>query len=176
MATETLALFEHLEFDFLEEFDVFARGFAGAGRLVLIITTSTLPSVPALLLQERLRHPSSRENSRTRSSGSAVASIDRRRTRSIASSPTSNTSSTGSSTASSSRPPAAACFDIGSIDSTDVRTMPADKDASKRLRSTAEEYYHGYVCTIVSTGQKIPIAAEFTEQASARGDGDARHV
>ena len=27
----------------------------------------------------------------------------------------------------------------------------------------AEEYYYGYGCTIVSTGQKIPIAAEFTE-------------
>ncbi len=52
----------------------------------------------------------SHENSRTRSSGSAVASIDRpQETRSIASSPTSNTSSTKSSTTSSSRPPPAAC-------------------------------------------------------------------
>jgi len=62
-----------------------------------IITTSTLPSVPALLLQERLRHPSS--HARTQNTVvwlSFVASIDRRReTRSIASSPTSNTSSTG---------------------------------------------------------------------------------
>jgi len=49
--------------------------------------------------------------------------------------------------------------------------MPADQDASKGYDPTAEEYYHGYGCTIVSTGQKIPIAAEFTgEQASARGD------
>jgi len=32
---------------------------------------------------------------------------------------------------------------------------------------TAEEYYHGYGCTIVSTGQKIPIAAEFTESKQA---------
>jgi len=56
MATETLALFEHLEFDFLEEFDVFAPLAGGEHE---IITTSTLPSVPALLLQERLRHPSS---------------------------------------------------------------------------------------------------------------------
>jgi len=52
------------------------------------------------------------------------------------------------------------------IDSTDVRTMPADQDASKGYDPTAEEYYHGYGCTIVSTGQKIPIAAEFTERAS----------
>jgi len=55
-----------------------------------------------------------------------------------------------------------------SIDSTDVRTMPADQDASKGCYDpTAEEYYHGYGCTIVSTGQKIPIAAEFTESKQA---------
>jgi len=56
MATETLALFEHLEFDFLEEFDVFAPS---PGANTRSSPTSTLPSVPALLLQERLRHPSS---------------------------------------------------------------------------------------------------------------------
>ena len=54
-----------------------------------------------------------------------------------------------------------------SIDSTDVRTMPADQDASKCYDPTAEEYYDGYGCTIVSTGQKIPIAAEFTESKQA---------
>jgi len=32
MATETLALFEHLEFDFLEEFDVFAPARRGRTR------------------------------------------------------------------------------------------------------------------------------------------------
>ena len=32
---------------------------------------------------------------------------------------------------------------------------------------TAEEYYYGYGCTIVSTGSKIPIAAEFTESKQA---------
>ncbi len=53
------------------------------------------------------------------------------------------------------------------IDSTDVRSMPADQDASKCYDPTADEYYHGYVCTIVSTGQKIPIAAEFTESKQA---------
>jgi len=46
--------------------------------------------------------------------------------------------------------------------------MPADQDASKGYDPTAEEYYHGYgCCTIVSTGQKIPIAAEFTESKQA---------
>ncbi len=53
------------------------------------------------------------------------------------------------------------------IDSTDVRAMPADQDASKCYDPTADEYYHGYGCTIVSTGQKIPIAAEFTESKQA---------
>ncbi len=53
------------------------------------------------------------------------------------------------------------------IDSTDVRAMPADQDASKCYNPTAEEYYHGYGCTIVSTGQKIPIVAEFTESKQA---------
>jgi len=32
--------------------------------------------------------------------------------------------------------------------------MPADQDASKGYDPTAEEYYHGYGCTIVSTGQR----------------------
>jgi len=55
--------------------------------------------------------------------------------------------------------------------------MPADQDASKGYDPTAEEYYHGYGCTIVSTGQKIPdCRGVHREQASVRGDGDARHV
>ncbi|EMA17954.1 transposase (ISH11) [Haloarcula argentinensis DSM 12282] len=53
------------------------------------------------------------------------------------------------------------------IDSTDVRAMPADKDASKCYDPTAEEYYYGYGCTIVSTGSQIPIAVEFTESKQA---------
>jgi hypothetical protein len=53
------------------------------------------------------------------------------------------------------------------IDSTDVRALPADQDASKCYDPTADEYYHGYGCTIVSTGQKIPIAAEFTHSKQA---------
>jgi hypothetical protein len=53
------------------------------------------------------------------------------------------------------------------IDSTDVRAMPADQDASKCYDPTAKEYYYGYGCTIVSTGSKIPIAAEFTESKQA---------
>jgi hypothetical protein len=53
------------------------------------------------------------------------------------------------------------------IDSTDVHTIPSDPDASKCYDPTAEEYYYGYGCTIVSTGPKIPIAAEFTESKQA---------
>ncbi len=53
------------------------------------------------------------------------------------------------------------------IDSTDVRAMPADQDESKCYDPTDDEYYYGYGCTIVSTGQKIPIAAEFTESKQA---------
>jgi len=53
------------------------------------------------------------------------------------------------------------------IDSTDVRAMPADPDVSKCYDPTAEEYYYGYGCTIVSTGSKLPIAAEFTESKQA---------
>ena len=45
--------------------------------------------------------------------------------------------------------------------------MPAAQDASKCYDPTEDEYYHGYGCTIVSTGQKIPIAAEFTESKQA---------
>ena len=53
------------------------------------------------------------------------------------------------------------------IDSTDVRAMPADKDASKCYDPTDEEYDYGYGCTIISTGQKIPIATECTESKQA---------
>jgi len=41
--------------------------------------------------------------------------------------------------------------------------MPADQGTSKCYDPTEDEYYHGYGCTIVSTGQKIQIAAKFTE-------------
>ena len=49
------------------------------------------------------------------------------------------------------------------IDSTDIRAMSTDPDASKNYDPTAEEYYYGYGCTVVSTGAKIPIAAESTQ-------------
>jgi len=175
MATETLALFEHLEFDFLEEFDVFAPL---AGANTRSSPTSTLPSVPALLLQERLRHPSS--HARTPEHGRLAqlwlrSTAVERRGRSLPHRPRTRRRRVFDRLVEQ-----AACrglLDLTySIDSTDVRTMPADQDASKGYDPTAEEYYHGYGCTIVSTGQKIPIAAEFTESKQAPEDGDARHV
>jgi hypothetical protein len=59
------------------------------------------------------------------------------------------------------------------IDSTDVRAMPTDQDVSKCYDPTDDEFYYGYGCTIVSTGQKIPIAAEFTESKQAP---DSSHI
>jgi len=111
----------------------------------------------------------SRENSRTRSSGSAVASIDRRRgTRSIASSPTSNTSSTRVFDRLVEQAACRGLLDLTySIDSTDVWDDARRPRRVEGYDPTAEEYYHGYGCTIVSTGQKIPIAAEFTESKQA---------
>jgi hypothetical protein len=53
------------------------------------------------------------------------------------------------------------------IDSTEVGAMPADEDALKCYDPTDDEYYYGYDCTIFSTVQKIPIAAEFTESKQA---------
>ena len=108
VATETLALFDHLSFEFLEGSDVFAPSEAGRTR----------NHEPPQLMRGFLHcyykdiygiRPVARELQNT-FSGLAAASIDRRReTRSIAFSPTSNTSPTRSSTTSSSRLPAAAC-------------------------------------------------------------------
>ncbi len=106
--TETLALFEHLSFEFLEEFDVFAP--AKTGR--------TRDHEPPELMRGFLHcyykdiygiRPVERELRNT-VGDLAVDSIDRRReTRSIAFSPILNTSLTRCSTTSSSRPPGAAC-------------------------------------------------------------------
>jgi len=35
--------------------------------------------------------------------------------------------------------------------------MPADQDASKCYDPTDDEYYYGYGCTIVSTGQTLAV-------------------
>jgi len=167
MATETLALFEHLEFDFLEEFDVFAPARRGRTRdhhppalfraflhcyyknvYGIRPVTRELQNTVVWLSCGFDRPPSRDAVDRFLTDLEHV--VDEVFDRLVEQ---------------------AACrglLDLTySIDSTDVRTMPADQDASKGYDPTAEEYYHGYGCTIVSTGQKIPIAAEFTESKQA---------
>jgi hypothetical protein len=53
------------------------------------------------------------------------------------------------------------------IDSTHVEAIQYNDAASWNYDSTAEEHYYGFGCTIVSTGSKIPIAAEFTQAKQA---------
>jgi len=50
-----------------------------------------------------------------------------------------------------------------SIDSTHVEAIQYNDAASWNYDPTAEEHYYGFGCTIVSTRAKIPIAAEFTQ-------------
>ena len=54
-----------------------------------------------------------------------------------------------------------------SIDSTHVEAIQHNDAASWNYNPTAEEYYYGFGCTTVSTGAKIPIAAEFTQAKRA---------
>ena len=54
------------------------------------------------------------------------------------------------------------------IDSTDVVALPWNDDASWNSDPTAEEFYYGFGCTVVTTGSKIPIAAEFTDAKRAK--------
>jgi len=54
-----------------------------------------------------------------------------------------------------------------SIDSTHIEAIQYNDAASWNYDPTAEEHYYGFGCTIVSTGAKIPIAAEFTQSKQA---------
>jgi len=168
MATETLALFEHLEFDFLEEFDVFAP-LAGGEHEIITHQHSSERSCTATKNVYGIR-PVTRELQNTvvwLSCG-----FDRPPSRDAVDRFLTDLEHVVDEVFDR-LVEQAACrglLDLTySIDSTDVRTMPADQDASKGYDPTAEEYYHGYGCTIVSTGQKIPIAAEFTESKQAPG-------
>ena len=63
------------------------------------------------------------------------------------------------------------------IDSTHVEAIPWNDDASWSYDSTAEEHYYDFGCTIVSTGAKVPIAAEFTPAKQALEEtASASHV
>ena len=53
------------------------------------------------------------------------------------------------------------------IDSTHVEAIQHNDAAWWNYDSTAEEYYYGFGCTLVSTGPKIPIAAKFTQAKQA---------
>ncbi len=54
-----------------------------------------------------------------------------------------------------------------SVGSAHVEAIQHNNAASWNYDPTAEEYYYGFGCTIVSTGVKIPIAAEFTQTKQA---------
>ena len=54
-----------------------------------------------------------------------------------------------------------------SIDSTHVEAIQHNDAASWNYDPTAEEYYYGFGCTLVSIGPKIPTAAEFTQAKQA---------
>jgi len=166
MATETLALFEHLEFDFLEEFDVFPLLAGGEHEIIThqhsserSCTATTRTSTASVQSREKLQNtvvwlscgfdrPPSRD------------AVDRFLT---------DLEHVVDEVSTARR--AGACrglLDLTySIDSTDVRTMPADQDASKGYDPTAEEYYHGYGCTIdLRPGKDPDCRGVHREQAS----------
>ncbi len=165
--TETLALFEHLSFEFLDKFDVFAP--AETGR--------TRDHKPPELMRGFLHcyyhdiygiRPVERELQNT-----VVwlgCGFDRPPSRDAVDRFLTDLEHVVDDVFDYLVKQAAHCglLDITyCIDSTDVKAMPADPDASKCYDPTADEYYYGYGCTIISTGSKIPIAAEFTESKQA---------
>ena len=165
--TETLALFEYFPFEFLEEFDVFAP--AETGR--------TRKHEPPKLMRGFLHcyykniygiRPIERE---LRNTGVWLScGFDRPPSRDAVDRFLTNLQHVVDEVLDYLVEQAAlwGLLDLTyCIDSTDVRAMPADRDASKCYDPTDDEYYYGYGCTIVSTGQKIPIAAEFTESGQA---------
>mgnify|MGYP000082527056 FL=1 len=54
-----------------------------------------------------------------------------------------------------------------SIGSTHIKAIQYNDAASWNYDPTAEECYYGFGCTIVSNGEKIPIAADFTQAKQA---------
>ena len=168
VATETLTLFVHLEFGFLTEYEVFAPAYRGEHGTMSHQNSSGASCLAST--RTSMAHALSPVNSATTSSGLAVASIVRHHaTQSIAFSPTSATSLRTSSPAprraGHGRRPARHDF---RIDSTDIMALPWNDDASWNYDPTAEQFYSGFGCTVVTTGAKIPIAAEFTDAKRAK--------
>ena len=167
VATETLALFEHLSFEFLDEYEVFVPSEAGRTR----------DHEPSELMRGFLHcyykniygiRPVTRELQNT--FVWLGCGFDRPPSRDTVDRFLTDLEHVADEVFDYLVEQAAVrgLLDLTySIDSTDVRTMPADQDASKCYDPTTEEYYYGYGCTIVSTGSKIPIAAEFTESKQA---------
>jgi len=167
VATETLALFEFLEFEFLGEFDVFAPSRRGRTR----------DHQPPELFRAFLHcyyndiygiRPIARELQNT--TVWLSCEVDRPPSRDAVDRFLTDLEHVVDEVFDRLVEQAAirGLLDMAyRIDSTDVRAMPSDPDASKCYDPTAEEYYYGYGCTIVSTGSKLPIAAEFTESKQA---------
>jgi len=167
MATETLALFEHLEFDFLEEFDVFAL--ARRGR--------TRDHHPPALFRAFLHcyyknvygiRPVTRELQNTvvwLSCGLRSTAVERRG-RSLPHRPRTRRRRGLRPFRRAGRLPRPARLDL--LHRFHRREDDARRpSASKGYDPTAEEYYHGYGCTIVRPGKRSLIAAEFTESKQA---------
>jgi len=64
---------------------------------------------------------------------------------------------------------------IYSIDSTHVEAIQHNDAVSWKYAPTTEEYYYGFSCTLVSTGAEILIAVEFRQTKQA-GQETAMHV
>ncbi len=153
--TETLALFEHLFFEFLEEFDVFAPAETGRSR------DHEPPEMMRGFLHCYYKNiygirPVARELNNTvvwLSCG-----FDRPPSRDAVDRFLTDLEHVVDDIFNHLVEQAAlrGLLDLAySIDLTDVRAMPADPDASKCYDPTAEECYYGYGCAIVSTGSKI---------------------
>ena len=166
-ATETVSLFEHLEFEFLLEYDVFAPSKRGRTRVhqppdlfrgfLHCYYKSIYGTRPVTReLQDGLvwyycglDKPPSRDtiDRFLTDLGQVVDDVFNRLVEHAASS--------------------GLLDSTYSIDSTHVEAIQYNDAASWNYDPTTEEHYYGFGCTIVSTGAKIPIAAEFTQAKQA---------
>jgi len=164
-ATETVPLFEHLEFEFLLEYEFISQQTSSAASCTATIRTSTL-------------HDQLHENSSTASSGTTVDSKNHLpETRLTGFLPTSNTSSTMFSRDSSSRLPFGACS---------TQHTPSIQPTSKRSSTTTlprvTTIQQPKRTTTASAVRSSQPAQRFRSQRSSTGqtsrprDGDARHV
>ncbi|WP_458190929.1 transposase [Haladaptatus sp. NG-WS-4] len=159
-ATETVPLFEHLEFEFLLEYDVFAPARRGRTRV------HQPPDLFRGFLHCYYKNIyGTRPVTRELSHGLVwyYCGLDKPPSR-----------DTVDRFLTDLEHVVADVFDrldsTYSIDSTHVKAVQYNDAASWNYDPTADEYYYGFGCTIVSTGAKIPIAAEFTQAKQASKD------